>query len=128
MDDFDFGYPRGACNAVYQVSGKCEKHMQHNYEKYDNACEYIQGITIAVSNDGIVMTVRRSGKADIVMGLLAISTVLLAMYVYYLQKYLGVQIEIILLSSSPNPTRSWHKRTPILSYSLKNSFEDISDK
>merc|ERR1712241_1245127 len=40
-DDFDFGYPRQACNAIYQISGKCESHMRHNYEKYDNACEYI---------------------------------------------------------------------------------------
>lgn len=81
--EYEFGYARDVCMNLYSLSGKCEKHMADS--TYENGCEYIEGIKIAVSNDGSVMGVVRSGPADIALGALAIGTSLLGIYLYYLK-------------------------------------------
>lgn len=82
--EYEFGYTRDVCANIYDVSGKCETHMSEGYQ-YENACEYIEGIKIAVNEDGVAMGVMRSSKADMVLAGLAASTALVGMYLYYLK-------------------------------------------
>lgn len=81
--EYEYGYTRGVCGYLYDTSGKCESHMSEGYQ-YENACEYIEGIKIAVSEDGVVMGVVRSSTVDYALLGLAVSTLVLGMYLYYL--------------------------------------------
>lgn len=81
--EYEYGYPRDVCSNIYSVSGKCETHMSEG-QQYENACEYIKGIRIAVDNDGVAMGVKRSRKADYVLAGLAGATVIFGLYVHYL--------------------------------------------
>jgi len=86
--EYEFGYTRDVCANIYDLSGKCESHMSQGYQ-YENACEYIEGIKIAVNEDGVVMGVVRSTTVDYVLLGLALGTVGLGMYVFYLSSVLS---------------------------------------
>jgi len=81
---YEFGYTRDVCANLYDASGKCESHMSQGYQ-YDYACDYIEGIKIAVSDDGVVYGVKRSSKVDKALLGLVVSSTLVGMYVYYLK-------------------------------------------
>ena len=53
-------------------------------QQYQNACEYIKRIRIAVDNDGVAMSVKRSRKVDYELAALAGVTVIFGLYVHYL--------------------------------------------
>lgn len=84
---YEFGFARDVCMNLYSMSGKCEEHMSDS--TYDNGCEYIEGIKIAVTNEGVVMGVVRSGTTDIALGALAVVTSFLGIYLFYLNHVLN---------------------------------------
>lgn len=82
-DNFDFGDPRDVCSGLYDLSGKCEKHMKNG--EYNYACKYLEGIQIGVSREGYAVAVRRSITADAFMGVMVITSSFIGMYIYYLK-------------------------------------------
>ena len=83
FDDYDYGNPRDLCSNLYDLSGKCEDNM--NDGQYNYACKYLEGIQIGVSSEGYAVAVRRSLAADASMGIMAIASSFLVMYIYYLK-------------------------------------------
>lgn len=84
--NFDYGYTRDVCSNLYDVSGKCEKHM--NNGQYNNACKYMEGIQIGVSREGYAVAVRRSAVADGFMLAMLIGCGFMGMYISHLKKIL----------------------------------------
>jgi len=82
--EYEFGYTRDVCANLYASSGKCESYMSQG-NKYENACDYIEGIKIAVNDEGVVYGVKRNGNADKVLLGLAIGGAVAGIYVYYLK-------------------------------------------
>jgi hypothetical protein len=80
---YDFGNARDVCAGLYDVSGKCEKHMKNG--KYDYGCSYMQGVQIGMSRDGYAIGVKRSLGADAALATMAIMVSFLGMYIYYLR-------------------------------------------
>lgn len=87
-ENYDFGYARDVCENVYTPSGKCEAYMSKG-TGVDNACSYISSLRIGVTNDGYAVGIKRSLAADAAMSVLAIGTVVIGMYIYYLKHLLG---------------------------------------
>jgi len=72
------------CEQLYDTAGKCEYINNMN----QNACNFMKGIKI-IRSDGVVEVKGGSKTAGTFIGLFAISTGLLAGYVYYLKTKLG---------------------------------------
>jgi len=75
------------CETVYDAGGKCESLLSDVVSSpNENACNYIEGIKI-VRQDGVVVqgASAKSKTAAALIGVFAISSVLLSAYVYYLK-------------------------------------------
>jgi hypothetical protein len=93
------------CQGLYQQAGKCEQQSSSSSSYPSNpttdACNFIQGIKIT-SNDGrVVYSARPSKTVGTWIGIFAISTILLGVYVYYLQ--VKVHRVIIQLNNDNDP-------------------------
>lgn len=93
------------CQGLYQQAGKCEQQSSSSSYYLSNptidACNFIQGIKMT-SNDGrVVYSARPSKTVETWIGIFAISTILLGLYVYYLQ--VKVHRVIIQLNSDDDP-------------------------
>lgn len=86
-ENFDYGYPRDVCTNLYDGSGKCEKNMKNG--QYNNACTYLEGIQIGVTNEGIAVAVRRSIVADSLMFTMVIASGIMYMYIRYMKDMLS---------------------------------------
>jgi hypothetical protein len=87
--DFDFGYPRSYCTNLYNMAGKCETHMTQS--NVQNACSYIAGLTIGVSDEGVAKArkVKRRIGPDLAITFLVIGIVFSSMYLLYLKNLLS---------------------------------------
>jgi hypothetical protein len=93
------------CQGLYQQAGKCEQQSSSSSSYPSNpttdACNFIQGIKIT-SNDGrVVYSARPSKTVGTWIGIFALSTILLGVYVYYLQ--VKVHRVIIELNNDNDP-------------------------
>merc|ERR1712008_113727 len=77
------------CQVMYQASGKCETGMSVDYPN-ENACSFLEGVEIILES-GVVNTseAQANPAASAFIGVFAVSTCLLAFYVYYLQDKLN---------------------------------------
>lgn len=87
--DFNFGYPRSYCTNLYNMAGKCETHMTQSNVR--NACSYIAGLTIGVSDEGVAKArkVKRRIGPDLAITFLVIGIVFSSMYLLYLKNLLS---------------------------------------
>lgn len=89
-DSFDFGNPRDVCSNLYELSGKCEKNMKNG--EYNNACTYLEGIQIGVTNEGFAVAVRRSIIADTALFTMVVASAVMGMYVYFMKGVLSKSV------------------------------------
>jgi len=83
-DDQDEDEVTEMCEMLYQDSGKCESSLGVKYPN-ENACTYMEGIKI-IRKDGTISTLGgKSATMAALIGVFAISSVLLGVYVYYLK-------------------------------------------
>ena len=71
------------CEQMWQTAGKCEKKLDAVNDPNKNACNYMDGIKV-VRQDGMVKVKKGSASAAAFIGVFAVSSALLAGYVYYL--------------------------------------------
>lgn len=94
----DADYTSEQCETIYKTAGKCENNLPSGTveQKSTNACGYMEGIKIT-REDGIVYGGKsRSKVATTFIVLFALLFAVMAFYVYYLRKRLGVKKDSLL--------------------------------
>lgn len=104
-DNYNEGSPvKYMCESLYQQAGKCEQSSSSSYSNLyssTDACNFIEGIKMT-SNDGrVVYSARPSKSVGTWIGIFAISTILLGVYVYYLQ--VKVHRVVVQLNNDKDP-------------------------
>jgi hypothetical protein len=84
------------CQDIYFSAGKCEKKLPSGTaeEPNNNACAYIDGIQ-AIREEGVAKAESRGSGTTFLITLLILTTLGLALYVYYLRRRLVIRRENI---------------------------------